>query len=222
MDDLALDSQLHFQALKGLERLNRACLSARVLWNPIREYALDTGRAPLRILDMAAGAGDVVIALTQKAQKENLPLVFEGCDLNPRAVAYANGRSRRQGLDLDFFQYDALRGPLPDRFDGVISSLFLHHLSDEHLGSFLKSMSNSQVKLLVLSDLKRSLRGLALCYAGTRLLSNSPIVHQDGLQSVRAALTTAEILRQAQSAGLAGVQIKSVWPMRYVLTWISP
>ncbi len=219
MDDLALESARHRQALRGLERINQVSFSAASLWGPIQNYYFQAGRKPLRILDIASGAGDSVIALSQMARKKNLPLVFEGCDFNPRAVSYASERARSRNLDTHFFQMDALSEVIPERFDAVINSLFLHHLSSDQLARFFKSVHASRVKLMVINDLKRSVRGLALCYLGTRFLSRSLIVHKDGLLSVRAAWTPLEILQQISAAGYENVQIKSIWPMRFVLTW---
>ena len=219
MDALMLESSEHLKALRGLQRINSVSFSSEALWHPIKRHCLLAGQRPLRVLDVAAGAGDIAIHLTKRAKKENLPIVFEGCDFNPRAVKYANERARRAKSDVHFFEWNAMRDTVPDRFDAVISSLFLHHLDDQPLRFFLASLLASRARLVVFSDLTRSLSGLILCFLGTRLLSRSAIVHKDGILSVKAAFTLAEIDHLVTSAGLSGAQIQSIWPMRYLLTW---
>ena len=222
MDDLTLDEELHLQALRGLERINTVSLTAETFWKPIKSFHLKNGRRPLRILDIASGAGDILTRLASKAHRENLPFVFEGCDFNPRAAEYANLRSKKQGLGVSYFVHDALKDPVPERFDIVINSLFLHHLSEGALEPFFKTLQASRASLLLICDLKRSLAGFLLAFVGTRLLSRSKIVHWDGPLSVRASFITAEILGVIHSAGLPAPRVQSVWPERYLLSWQRP
>ena len=93
MDDPALDAASHAHALTGLERLNAVSFSAATLWSAIEQFYDESGKKPLRILDLACGAGDMVLKLAAKARRENRPLSFEGCDFSPQAVAYARKRA---------------------------------------------------------------------------------------------------------------------------------
>src|SRR5437879_6346436 len=96
MDQPGLDAGRHVQALRGLERINRWSGSARILWPPLRAAARATGR-PLRVLDVATGAGDLPVRLWQRARRAGLALEIDGCDVSPRAVAYAAGRAGEAG-----------------------------------------------------------------------------------------------------------------------------
>src|SRR5207302_6310066 len=72
MDQPGLDEGRHVQALRGLERINFWSGSARILWAPIVRLVRQTGRSSLRLLDIAAGAGDVPIRLWRKARRAGL------------------------------------------------------------------------------------------------------------------------------------------------------
>jgi len=220
MDDLSLNQSEHIRALRGLERLNALSLSDRFIWKSILKFHKDRPLQPLRILDIAAGAGDIMLSLARKAQAKRLSFTFEGCDVNPQAVLYAGERAKLKKFSIPYFVMDALHGSVPERFDIAICSLFLHHLTDKEILLFFKTLLNSSVKMFIFCDLKRSRRGLMLGYLAARLFSRSPVVHFDAPQSVRAALTSGEMMDLACQAGLRGARIHSVWPLRYALTWI--
>ena len=100
-----------------------------------------------------------------------------------------------------------------------MSSLFLHHLSENEIILFFKNFLASQSRFLIISDLKRSWAAWLLALIATRLLSTSPVVHKDGPQSVQGALTPDEALVLAHESGLTTAQVTSIWPMRYLLSY---
>ena len=73
--------------------------------------------------------------------------------------------------------------------------------------------------LVLINDLDRSLGGLLLARAATRLLSASSVVHTDGPRSVEGAFTRDEARGLAERAGLAGVTLQRRWPCRWLLSW---
>jgi 2-polyprenyl-3-methyl-5-hydroxy-6-metoxy-1,4-benzoquinol methylase len=222
IDQPNLEEERHVQALHGLERINRWSGSARILWPPIRALARQMGGAPLRLLDVATGAGDVPIRLWQKARRAGIALGVEGCDRSPTAVIHARRAAAAKGVDARFFEWDALGSPLPAGHDIVTSSLFLHHLEEEQAIGLLQHMAEAAQRLVLINDLRRSTGGLLLAYAGTRLLSRSPVVHTDGPLSVAAAFTPAEMRLLAERAGLPGGVIARRWPFRFLFSWAKP
>src|SRR5262249_36805259 len=155
--------------------------SAGILWPPVRELAR---RAPLRLLDVASGAGDVPLRLWHKARRAGVPLQVEGCDRSPRAVGFAQGRARQARAPVPVFPGDALQDPPPGAYDTVTCSLFLHHLPGEEGVLLLGRMAGLARRLVLVSDLRRSRAGYLAAYVGSRLLSTSPVVHADGPRSV--------------------------------------
>ena len=71
MDQPDLDLARHLLALRGLERINFWSGSAGILWPTVRTALRQAGR-PLRLLDVATGAGDVPIRLWQRARRAGL------------------------------------------------------------------------------------------------------------------------------------------------------
>jgi SAM-dependent methyltransferase len=222
MDQPGLDPGRHVSALRGLARINFWSRSAGILWPPLAALARRLDTAPLRVLDLASGGGDVAIRLWHKAKRAGLDFHAEGLDLSPLAVQHARAAAARQRADVAFQVGDVLQGPLPSGFDAVICSLFLHHLDDDQAVPFLRRMAATAGRLVLVNDLARGWLSLALAHVGTRLLSRSPVVHNDGPRSVEGAFTPAEALALAETAGLAGATVARRWPCRYLLKWERP
>lgn len=219
MDDPALDPLLHAQALRGLARLNHFSRSASILWAPMSQLASEVGEKPLRLLDLATGAGDLPVEVWRRARRAGLSLTVAGCDRSPVAIEQARARARRAAAPIEFFVADALTDPLPSGYDILTCSLFLHHLSDDDAVRLLQRMARSAQHLVLVNDLVRGVPGLALAVVGTRFLSRSPVVHADGPQSVRAAYTIEDMRALASRAGLAGASVERRWPCRFLLSW---
>lgn len=232
MDDLALDAQQHRGALAGLRRLDRAARAERFLW-----AALPSGPAALSVLDLAAGGGEPAVPLLQRARRAGRPLTVTAVDRSPVALAEAGDRARRARIpvhtgpaqdappgSLTLVQADLLEPwPLP-RYDVVMCSLFLHHLSDTEALSLLTRMKQHAARMVLVHDLRRSRRGWWLAAVASTLLTRSQVVRHDALRSVEAAFSPAEMGFLAGRAGLdslhASVAVR--WPERLLLRWERP
>lgn len=223
MDDPALPAQDHDRALEGLARLNAVARSAALVWPAVRaelQSARDGGRVA-SVLDVATGSGDIPSALARMARREGLEARWVAVDASRHALERARMRAEAAGLALECHVADATQ-PLPVRADVVISSLFLHHLSQRQAVCALGSMAGAALRRLAVSDLRRSVPGLALAWAASRALSRSPVVHFDATASVRGALSERELAEIAKEAGLAGATVRRAWPERMVLEWRRP
>jgi 2-polyprenyl-3-methyl-5-hydroxy-6-metoxy-1,4-benzoquinol methylase len=218
MDQPGLEPARHAHALRGLARINLLSRSAAILWPPLAASARAVAPRPLRVLDLATGAGDVPLRLWKRARRAGLSFEIAGCDVSPLAVEHARASAAHSGAPISFFRHDVLADPPPGGYDAVTSSLFLHHLDDERAVPFLRNMAR-MAPLVLVNDLLRGWLGMALAYVGTRLLTTSRVVHTDGLRSVAAAFTVAEVRRLAEAAGLHQAAITRHWPCRFRLAW---
>jgi SAM-dependent methyltransferase len=216
MDQPDLDPHQHRLALRGLQRINALSGSARILWPALRDLAR---HSPLRVLDVATGAGDVPLRLWKRARRAGLPIEFAGCDQSPTALDYARRQAEHQQANISFFAWDVLNGPLPAGYDVLTCSLFLHHLEEEQAVDLLRRMRAAARRMVLVNDLRRGADGLLLAYVGTRVLSASPVVHTDGPLSVRAAFTLPEVRDLARRARLDNITLARRWPCRFVLCW---
>jgi SAM-dependent methyltransferase len=219
MDQPGLDPALHTAALRALERVNRLSRSSAILWPAIRDLARELGGRPLRLLDLATGAGDIPIDLWRRARRTGFALEIDACDVSEAALDHARERAKRAGANVHFFAHDALTGPLPREYDVVTCSLFLHHLDPPDATAVLRRMAASARHLLLVNDLRRCRTGWLATWLGTRVLTRCHVVHVDGPRSVEGAFTCAEALELAEAAGLTGAAVQPRWPWRWLLTW---
>lgn len=221
MDQPSISPAEHRSALAGLQRLNALSMSVRPLWRALLRFAASpSSPRPLHVLDLACGGGDVPIRLAQLARREGVAMSIHACDVSSTAVVVAREAALSAGIpSLHTFQLDVLRDPLPQGYDVLICSLFLHHLSTEDTIHVLRAMSQAAREGILVHDIIRSPLGYALCWIGTRALSRSRVVRIDGARSVRAAYSRDEIESLIARAGLGGASVQYHWPERALLSW---
>jgi 2-polyprenyl-3-methyl-5-hydroxy-6-metoxy-1,4-benzoquinol methylase len=223
MDQPGLDATVHRQALAGLSRVNAISRTVSVLWQGLYEVANLSRDEPLRVLDLGAGGGDVVIGLAQLARRCEVGLEVYGCDVSRTAIEHAATAARQAGVpEAQFFELDVLAGELPTDFDVLICTLFLHHFAERDALALLRGMATAARRGVLVDDLVRSHAGYLLAWFGGRLVTRSPLVHVDGPLSVRAAFQLTEIRRLVERAGLRGARIRPHWPQRYLMSWRKP
>jgi 2-polyprenyl-3-methyl-5-hydroxy-6-metoxy-1,4-benzoquinol methylase len=220
MDDPAIDAREHQRALWGLARLNRLSRAAQILWPAVREVAQRRG-GTVSLLDIATGAGDLPIALAQRAAATGMSLDVHACDCSAVALDVARSHAAAVGIDLKCWEQDVIHEPLAPRgqFDVVTCSLFLHHLDTASAISLLRNAASACRDTLLVSDLRRDRIGLLLAWTVPRAFTRSRIVHIDAVKSVRAALTPSELLDLASQAGLGAATVVNCSPRRMLLSW---
>jgi len=175
--------------------------------------------ADAHLLDVATGSGVLAIDLSTLASRDGPDLRVAACDISGRALERARAAAAQRSAQIDFFQLDAIRGgPLPEA-DVVTCSLFLHHLTRDEAVTLLRRMRDAARIGVVINDLRRTRRGVALARLASRTLTRSPVVHTDAVLSARAAWTTDEMHTLMDEAGMTGAQVERAWPMRLLATW---
>src|SRR5689334_6127815 len=129
IDDPALEKEQLFGALRGLTTINFLSASAGSVWAPMARLAREQKLERLRILDVATGGGDIPEAIWKKGTRAGLKLEILGIDISERALEFAQRKCAACGSEVRFEQRDIVREGLPEDFDVIVSSLFLHHLT---------------------------------------------------------------------------------------------
>ncbi len=217
MDDPGLERSRHLQALGALARINRVSLVADRVWADVLRLHRREGR-PIRVLDVACGGGDVLHRVARRAERGGVAVELHGCDVSSVALDAARA-SAPHATPLHFFRLDVLQEELPEGFDLICSSLFLHHLAEESAVHLLRGMAAATVSSLLIQDLRRTRLGYLLASAGILLLTRSEVVKSDGPASVEGAFTMAEAAGLCDRADLQSAEVRPCWPQRYTIRW---
>jgi 2-polyprenyl-3-methyl-5-hydroxy-6-metoxy-1,4-benzoquinol methylase len=222
MDEPGLDPTRHMHALRGLARINRLSASDRILWRPLAALAREQPGRALRVLDVATGGGDVAVRLWRRAARAGLKLEMHGADLSATALEFARKKAQEAGAEVEFFQLDVRRQPVPAGFDVLVCSLFLHHLGEEQAAAFLRALREAAGRMVLINDLRRCRLGFLLAWLGARALTTSEVVRVDAPRSVQAAFRLQEVRALADGAGMRSAAISRRWPCRFLLNWRRP
>jgi hypothetical protein len=108
---------------------------------------------------------------------------------------------------------DAFRLPLrPRSFEIVYAGLFLHHFEDAEVTQLLRQMAAVSRRYVVVNDLERNLLPYYFLPATQWLLRWDPITLHDGMISVQAGFTAAEMRNLAERAGLRQIRVRTHRP----------
>jgi len=215
MDDPTLPHQQHVEALVGLARLNRLTSVSRPIYRRLRRYAHAIDR-PLRVLDVATGSGDLPIDWARRSILDGISLAITAVDISDVALNVARQHATVAGVNVHFEQRDCLAQRLPTGFDVVTCNLFIHHLDAASIKRLLVSMRAAADHAVLICDLERSRLNLAAVWLASRLVTRSPIVHEDAMLSVRGALTRTEFHDLAIDALDQPVAIHGLPPCRFI------
>lgn len=237
MDQPGIPWADHQLALKGLARLNRASGAHHKVWKALsRTLTRDLSTPPtIHLLDIATGGADLPILLFQKARRLGLDLRVFAVDRSPGALDHALAACGKAGVPAQIAEgfpdrpgihlgvRDALQVPnhLPQA-DWVTSSLFLHHLTNLEAKDLLARLATLATRALVVADLNRTPLNIRLVTLGSYLLSRSPMVHNDGPASVRAAFSVPEARVLAKLAGLTNAEVQPAFPGMWLLRLVRP
>jgi SAM-dependent methyltransferase len=221
MDDPTLPEPEHRHALQGLARLNRASGAHRPVAQALLRFAHEAFAPedqPMRVLDIAAGSGDLPIAILQDPRLSQFNLEMTAADISQTALDQCENNAREAGVPLTTLRLDALKG-IPPHYDCATCSLFLHHLTEDEVRTLAGNILEARIRYAVFNDLRRGPWGRILATVAPKLLTRSRVVHVDAVRSERAAFTIGELVEILDSAGMHGVKAKRTFPARMLLTW---
>ena len=222
MDDPTLPQDQHDHALRGLTTIHQFSGLVNRFWNrllPIIKEASAKEQRPFKIADVGCGDGYLLRQLSKKATAAGVDVQLIGFDFSQVACSLATKKAEAAGAKIRYEQVDILAGEIPEKVDMIVNSLFLHHFEAADVETILKKFRDATTRGFIVEDLRRTVLGWGLAWAGGRILTRSPIVHYDGVVSVEGAFSIAEIQDVLGAAGLKNVDIPKRWPQRFVLTF---
>ena len=210
------------QAMIALGKLNRWSRTAHTLASHTSAILARSAKLKrkdmIQIHDYGCGDGELSAQFSRILRSRGIRHQITGFDLNDRGIRFGHARVLQDSVGCVVLKKaDALK--INTSCDIAVSSLFMHHLTDNDLVALLKRVKDRAKYGLIFTDLRRCLYGLLLAHIATRCLTTSAVAQNDGPISVRNSRTSKELVAIADIAGLENVTIKRNWPARLVLRW---
>lgn len=223
MDQPAPEPARLAESLRDLAWANRYLGGTAAVLHQLRRLLRGYDAGELRVLDVGAGGGDVLLSVSDWCEARGL--FFEGTalDFGAETVKLAAAELGVGADRMTVVRADARQLPFGDgELDVTLSSTFLHHLGDASAVKALGEMARVSRWGVIVSDLRRTLGG----YVSTWLLAQSvwkkhPYASHDGPASMKAAYTLREAATLASEAGLEAA-IEPQPGFRWTLRWRRP
>jgi 2-polyprenyl-3-methyl-5-hydroxy-6-metoxy-1,4-benzoquinol methylase len=192
MDDPACDPDRLRATLERFTLVNRLVAAWGTVYRTHVRPALARVPGPVRLLDIGCGGGDVLRGLVARARADGFDVAGVGIDPDARSLAVA--RAARPVRGLEYRLTDSTRlADSGERFDVVLSSHVLHHLSVAELRTVLDDSARLATRVAVHSDIARSRLAYAAYAVGITPLAPGSFLRTDGLRSIRRSWTPAEL-----------------------------
>ena len=204
--------------LKDINRVNRLLGGYRITLNAVFELLKITNKESYTILDMGCAEGTMLRKLALVARKRNISLNLIGVDLNKQSLQLAR-RYSSDFPEISYMESDILTADFSHlQIDVVMTTLTLHHFSDEGVVQFVNQFNKLALIGVVINDLQRSLVAYYLFKVFSLFFIKTEIAKNDGLLSIRRAFRKRELVSYATKVKNASHNINWKWAFRYV--WI--
>ncbi|TVR74229.1 MAG: methyltransferase domain-containing protein [Sphaerobacteraceae bacterium] len=165
----------------------------------------------LSILDIGTGHADIPRAVMHWAAERDLRCEAIGLDIDLATLKTAG--TLPPNRSIDFIQGSMLELPIADNsIDVAMSSMTLHHLSDDDAVVALREMARVSKLGIIVNDLSRTPHGYAVAWMLGRIATSNPLTRHDAHRSIQRGRTEPELASLAREAGLnAPVFDSALW-----------
>jgi len=218
MDNFLMEGEILRDALDKIASINQLLGGNKVTLEGIKTLIKDQPQsAPIRILDIGCGNGDMLRTLADYANKTGLNFMLTGVDANQFTVEHA--RNLSAGYDNISYQckdiFDQLKQPVNS--DIVLCTLTLHHFKEEEIIKLLKHYSKVRIGI-VINDLERSAMAYYLFTALCFVFRLNDMSREDGLVSILRGFKKDDLLLYSKKLNFKNYSIIWKWAFRY--QWI--
>lgn len=214
MDDPTIDPLILDQAVADINKVNTLLGGFKFTLNEVKQYI--HGDDLLRIVDFGCGDGAMLRYLACHLPQSNLE--FIGIDLSPRSIAQAIEKSK-DDKRLSFRESDITTIHPDDlQADILITTLTLHHFSDDQIVGLLKTFKKLTSTAIIINDLHRNRLAFQFFKWFSPIFRLHKISIHDGLISIASGFKSADFKQYAQEAGISNDRLKWKWSFRYIWT----
>ena len=138
---------------------------------------------PIHIIDLGCGNGDMLRAIANYGRKKKHIFKLTGIDINQATVNHAKALSQNYP-EIEFARIDFFSNEFKElKFDIALATLVAHHLSNDDIIMWLKTVLDLTTIGIVINDLQRSSVAYYL-YKLFGVFVKNKHARQDGLVSI--------------------------------------
>lgn len=217
MDDFSMTGELLAKTLDQLAKINRWLGGNSITLNGLKKLLKkESKNRPIIIIDLGCGNGDMLRKVADYGKKEGYDFKLIGIDANEYTIDYAKKLSQNY-KEINYLQQDVFSDKFKNLdYDIVLSTLFLHHFTEEEIMGLLTSVLNKTTLGIIVNDLHRH----QMAYYLFKLLCltiQNPMVKEDGLISILRGFKRLDLERISEKLNV-DISIKWKWAFRY--QWI--
>ncbi len=221
MDAECTEYEDYRRCLADLAGVNRFTFTHRATLAWLRREA--AALATFSLLDVACGYGDFLRSVSRWARRSGKQARLVGLDRHPWSARAASEATQPEE-DITYVTADVFAWRPKAPFDFIVSSQFLHHLTDTEAAAFLAWQERHATRGWLVSDIHRH----PLAYLGFPVLARAArwdeLVRWDGRVSIARGWRPAELRALAVAAGLRpeDVTVRRHSPFRLSLSRTRP
>ncbi len=218
MDDLSMEGDMLRNTLDQLVLINKRLGGNKATINGLHTLLkAEPKEVAISIVDLGCGSGDMLRAVADYGRKNNFTFKLTGIDANEYTVNYARKLSVKYP-EISYIEMDVQSIEFSDiSFDIVITTLFLHHFTDQEIERLLIPIVNKVRIGVIINDLHRSIVAYSL-FKVISLFIKNPMVKKDGAISVLRGFKKNELINISKKLNNAVSSIQWRWAFRY--QWI--
>ncbi|MEO6922604.1 MAG: methyltransferase domain-containing protein [Bryocella sp.] len=184
-------SYAEFRAcLLDLAKVNKLLLAPKPLLRWLQALH-PTSDAPLHLVDVGCGGGDLLRHVADWARSRSLPVQLTGIDMNPMATRAAAEFSTNYP-EIRWITGRAEEMLQHERIDVVTSTLCTHHMQNAEIVPLLRWMEATARRGWFISDLRRSRVNYVLFTLLARIAHWHPFVQHDGPVSIQRSFRASD------------------------------
>jgi 2-polyprenyl-3-methyl-5-hydroxy-6-metoxy-1,4-benzoquinol methylase len=217
MDNLELHGQDLQVVLDGLSSINKLFGNTKSTLKSVQKVILGNRNQTLKIVDLACGGADNLIAIANWCKTQNIEVELVGIDGNQHILN--SNIEKTKSLNNIQFQQDLIMSEnfeLP-ACDIWISSHFMYHFDDVSFVKFMIKQSKKVKTVIIFSDLRRHLFAYRLFSFFGPIMPFKKAVIQDGLIAIRRSFKIKELEELLNQASMTKFRIEKKWMFRYIL-----
>lgn len=216
LDDPSANEELAARSLQDVVRSNRWFGGASAVIAELAPVLAAAGDrdAPLTLLDVGTGAGDIPEMARNAADRSGVGLLTMGLEVTPVLAAASR---RRSGTAI---AGDALALPFADRsVDIVTCSQVLHHFEAVAGARLLAEMNRVARLRVIVADIRRAWAAAAGFWLGSWVLGFHPVSRHDGVVSVLRGFRAGELATAVFAATACRPAVRNRRAFRVTASW---